>query len=212
ESPRINRAFYLLASFCRLELPHKAHEGKEKDPGELLQSDKFIALWKRQLFLLLKTPIKKLDKEGSFIDYNRLFFCSKVMIINLEECNRWRVVDTAALPINESSPPMIANMFKWDGEGHLNRRKNVVNSVWLLNLETLKWSCLNNRKKAVRQRARNVAIADGGKLKKVTTPSINDMAIAANADGLWILHRRDIDVPLDPYHPVKTEFFYVPFN
>ena len=35
------------------------------------------------------------------------------MIINLEECNRWRVVDTAALPINESSPPMIANMFKW---------------------------------------------------------------------------------------------------
>lgn len=97
ESPRINRAFYLLASFCRLELPHKAHEGKEKDPGELLQSDKFIALWKRQLFLLLKTPIKKLDKEGSFIDYNRLFFCSKV--VSRRSSSNWKTYQSICITL-----------------------------------------------------------------------------------------------------------------
>ena len=155
------------------------------------------------------------------------------MIIHLDEGNRWEVVDTADLPINESCPPMSAHKFKWvkrgpesqqllgvltcfeeykekdDGE-LLIKRKNFVNSVWSFDMETLQWSCLNTGKKAVRQRARDNTIEDGGEMKKVKTPSIEEMIIAANADGLWILPRIKDVVPLD--HSATTEFFYVPLD
>lgn len=68
-----------VGKWARLELPYKAHEGRDKDPGELLKSAKCIALWKRQLFVLLKTPIDKFDKEGNPIVFNRLFACFKVV-------------------------------------------------------------------------------------------------------------------------------------
>ncbi|KAH9395481.1 hypothetical protein TYRP_020801 [Tyrophagus putrescentiae] len=219
----------------RLELPNEPENGVDKDPGELLKSAKCIALWKRQLFVFLKTPIEKFDEEGNLIVYNRLFSCFKVMIISLDEGNSWRVVDTAALAVNKSIGLAPANKFKLvqrgpggqhllgvftrfeedeDGEDYLNRRKNVVNSVWSLDLETLQWSCLNTGTEAVAGRA-NAAPADNRELKMVETPSLTRMAIAANANGLWILPRGDVDVPLEQHRksaPVKIDLFYMPLN
>ncbi|KAH9401484.1 hypothetical protein TYRP_016874 [Tyrophagus putrescentiae] len=164
-----------VGKLARLELPYSGAKGADSDPEKFLQWARCIALWKRQLFVLLKTPIisfKEFDENGISFAHNCLYICSKVMIIDIDEGHRWLVVDTAKLAINKSCLSMIANKFKWaqcgaegqqlvgvltcfdeffkekeeDGEDCRIRQKNVVNSVVSLDLETLQWRCLNTGK------------------------------------------------------------------
>lgn len=88
------------------------------------------------------------------------------MMTNLDEGNCWKVVNTVKLSISQdiSLPPVTS--FEWvqrgpgsqqllgvfmrfdkkvekNNQNHWIQRRNVLNSLWTLDLETLQWSCLN---------------------------------------------------------------------
>ncbi len=148
------------------------------------------------------------------------------MIISLDEGNRWRVVDTEALAVNQGVGLAAANKFnfvqrgpggqqlltvftrfdekenkdKKDDKNYLMRQNNVVNSLWSLDLETLHWSCLNTGANSVSSATVSATDPLDGPMTKITTPSLDRLTITANANELLILPRRVADGPIVDVH------------
>ncbi|KAH9395495.1 hypothetical protein TYRP_020815, partial [Tyrophagus putrescentiae] len=191
-----------------------------------LPFESFIALWKRRLFVVLKKPINLCEEEGDSFVYRRMSICFKIMIISLDEGNRWRVVDTEALAVNQGVGLAAANKFnfvqrgpggqqlltvftrfdekenkdKKDDKNYLMRQNNVVNSLWSLDLETLHWSCLNTGANSVSSATVSATDPLDGPMTKITTPSLDRLTITANANELLILPRRVADGPIVDVH------------
>ena len=71
-----------VGKLARLELPYSGAKSADSDPEKFLQWARCIALWKRQLFVFLKTPIssfKEFDENGISYAHNCLYICSKVV-------------------------------------------------------------------------------------------------------------------------------------